>query len=90
MAKLQDKVTINGMQLCNRIALPPLTTNYGMPQGLVTDEIIQFYTVGKILAGKSSEIITCEECMTCFATIGCGAPMACKVNHNLPGAARSA
>jgi 2,4-dienoyl-CoA reductase-like NADH-dependent reductase (Old Yellow Enzyme family) len=43
MAKLQDEVTINGMRLRNRIALPPLTTNYGMPQGLVTDEIIQFY-----------------------------------------------
>ena len=43
MAKLQDEVTINGMRLRNRVALPPLTTNYGMPQGLVTDEIIQFY-----------------------------------------------
>jgi 2,4-dienoyl-CoA reductase-like NADH-dependent reductase (Old Yellow Enzyme family) len=40
---------------------------------------------GKILAGKSSEIVPCEECMTCFATIGRGKPMACKVNRNLPG-----
>ena len=47
-------------------------------------------TVGKILAGKSSEIIPCEECMTCFATIGRGAAMACKVNRNLPGTSRSA
>ena len=45
---------------------------------------------GKILAGKSSEIIPCEECMTCFATIGSGKPMACKVNKNLPGTSRSA
>jgi 2,4-dienoyl-CoA reductase-like NADH-dependent reductase (Old Yellow Enzyme family) len=45
---------------------------------------------GKILAGKSSEIVPCEECMTCLATIGRGKPMACKVNKNLPGAARSA
>ena len=41
-------------------------------------------SAGKILAGKSSEIVPCEECMTCFATIGRGKPMACKVNRNLP------
>ena len=41
--------------------------------------------VGKILSGKTSEIIPCEECMTCFATIGRGKPMGCKVNRNLPG-----
>jgi 2,4-dienoyl-CoA reductase-like NADH-dependent reductase (Old Yellow Enzyme family) len=41
-------------------------------------------SAGKILAGKSSEIIRCEECMTCFATIGKAKPMACKVNRNLP------
>jgi 2,4-dienoyl-CoA reductase-like NADH-dependent reductase (Old Yellow Enzyme family) len=45
---------------------------------------------GKILAGKSSEIVPCEECMTCFATIGGGKPMACEVNRNLPGTPRSA
>ena len=42
-------------------------------------------TATKILSGKSSEIIPCEECMTCFATIGRGDPMGCKVNQNLPG-----
>ena len=45
---------------------------------------------GKILSGKSSEIVPCEECMTCYATIGRGKPMACKVNRNLPGTPRSA
>ncbi len=45
---------------------------------------------GKILAGKNSEIVSCEECMTCFATIGRGVPMACKVNRNLPGSPGSA
>jgi 2,4-dienoyl-CoA reductase-like NADH-dependent reductase (Old Yellow Enzyme family) len=45
---------------------------------------------GKILAGKGAEIVPCEECMTCFATIGSGKPMACKVKKNLPGASRSA
>ena len=44
MATLQDKVAINGMRLRNRIALPPLTTNYGSPEGIVTEDIIQFYT----------------------------------------------
>lgn len=47
-------------------------------------------SAGKILAGKANEIVHCEECMTCFATIGRGAAMACKVNRNLPKAARSA
>ena len=44
MATLQDEVIINGMRLRNRLALPPLTTNYGSPEGIVTEEIIQFYT----------------------------------------------
>ena len=43
---------------------------------------------GKILAGKANEIIRCEECMTCFATIGSGKPMGCKVNRKLPGSRR--
>ncbi len=43
MTTLRDEVMINGMRLCNRIVLPPLTTNYGTPEGIVTDEIIQFY-----------------------------------------------
>jgi 2,4-dienoyl-CoA reductase-like NADH-dependent reductase (Old Yellow Enzyme family) len=47
-------------------------------------------TAGKILAGKGADIIPCEECMTCFATIGRARPMGCKVNRDLPGSARSA
>jgi 2,4-dienoyl-CoA reductase-like NADH-dependent reductase (Old Yellow Enzyme family) len=45
---------------------------------------------GKILAGKGDQIIRCDECMTCFATIGSGKPMGCKVNRNLPGSRLSA
>ncbi len=41
-------------------------------------------TAGKILSGKGEEIIPCKECLKCFATIGRGVPMACKVNKNLP------
>ena len=44
MATLQDEVIINGMRLRNRIALPPLTTNYGSPEGFVTQGILDFYT----------------------------------------------
>ena len=43
MATLQDEVKINGMQLRNRIAMPPLTTNYGSTEGMVTEEILEFY-----------------------------------------------
>ena len=43
MATLHDELTINGMRVRNRIVLPPLTTNNGSPDGLVTDGIIQFY-----------------------------------------------
>ncbi|NIP51911.1 MAG: hypothetical protein GWN94_07945, partial [Phycisphaerae bacterium] len=44
MATLQDEVIIKGMRLRNRLALPPLTTNYGTPEGIVTEDIMQFYT----------------------------------------------
>lgn len=44
MATLEDEVIIKGMRLRNRIAMPPLTTNYGSPEGFVTREIIDFYT----------------------------------------------
>jgi 2,4-dienoyl-CoA reductase-like NADH-dependent reductase (Old Yellow Enzyme family) len=59
MATLQDEVTINGMRLRNRIAMPPLTTNYGSPEGIVTEEIIQFYKersrdVGLVIVEASS------------------------------------
>ncbi|UCD82065.1 MAG: NADH:flavin oxidoreductase, partial [Desulfobacterales bacterium] len=43
MTTLQDEVVINGMRLRNRIAMPPLTTNYGTPQGFVTEDILKFY-----------------------------------------------
>ena len=43
MAVIHDELIINGMRLRNRLALPPLTTNYGTPEGRVTDAVIQFY-----------------------------------------------
>ena len=43
MATLQDEVRISNMRLRNRIALPPLTTNYGSSEGMVTPEVLQFY-----------------------------------------------
>ena len=47
------------------------------------------HTASKILNGKSDMIVRCEECMSCFASIGSVKPLACKVNKNLPGAAQS-
>jgi 2,4-dienoyl-CoA reductase-like NADH-dependent reductase (Old Yellow Enzyme family) len=44
MAALQDELIINGMHLRNRIAMPPLTTNYGTPRGIVTEDILEFYS----------------------------------------------
>ena len=41
-------------------------------------------TAGKILSGRGNQIIPCQECLKCFATIGRGVPMACKVNKKLP------
>ncbi len=38
----------------------------------------------KLLKGRGEDIIPCDECLKCFATIGKGVPMACKVNKNLP------
>jgi 2,4-dienoyl-CoA reductase-like NADH-dependent reductase (Old Yellow Enzyme family) len=40
-------------------------------------------SAGKILAGKDDEVIPCEECMSCFASLRKGAPLTCKVNRNL-------
>ncbi len=44
---------------------------------------------GKILSGNSAEIVRCKECMSCFASIGSGKPLACKVNKNLPATLQS-
>ncbi|MBT3177723.1 MAG: NADH:flavin oxidoreductase [Desulfobacula sp.] len=38
----------------------------------------------KMLNGKDSEIIACDECLKCLTTIGKGSPMECKINKNLP------
>ncbi len=41
-------------------------------------------TAKKMLEGKDHEIIPCEECLKCFASLGKAEPVACKVNPNLP------
>lgn len=43
MARLDEPLTINGMWLRNRLALAPITTNYGTLQGEVTAEVLGFY-----------------------------------------------
>lgn len=42
MARLDEPLTINGMRLRNRLALPPITTCYGTAEGEVTDDVIGF------------------------------------------------
>ena len=41
-------------------------------------------TARKMLDGNDNDIIPCDECLKCFASLGKGVPMACKVNKNLP------
>ncbi len=43
MARLDESLTIKGLQLRNRLVLPPITTNYGTDQGEVTDGVVGFY-----------------------------------------------
>ncbi len=43
MPHLHEALTINGMNLRNRLVLPPLTTNSGGPDGRVTDGSVRFY-----------------------------------------------
>lgn len=40
-------------------------------------------TAGKILEGRESEIDRCKECLNCFASIGKGKPVTCKVNEKM-------
>jgi len=41
-------------------------------------------TAQKILEGREDEILTCEACQVCFASLGKGKPVQCKRNKNLP------
>lgn len=43
MARLDDSITINSVQLRNRLVLAPITTAYATPEGDVTDRHIGFY-----------------------------------------------
>jgi 2,4-dienoyl-CoA reductase-like NADH-dependent reductase (Old Yellow Enzyme family) len=43
MKRLWDHLIINGLRLRNRVVLPPLTTNFGGPQGQVTEAVLRFY-----------------------------------------------
>jgi len=43
MNKLEDQLKIREMTVRNRLVLPPLTTNYGSEDGLITPELLRFY-----------------------------------------------
>ncbi len=42
MPRLDEPLTINGLQLRNRLALPPITTCYGTSEGEVTEDVVGF------------------------------------------------
>ncbi len=42
-------------------------------------------TAKKMLTERDRDIIACDECLKCFASIGRSEPMACKINPDLPG-----
>lgn len=42
-------------------------------------------SAGKILSGRDEEIVQCRECLSCFASIGKGMPIACSTNRNVTG-----
>lgn len=44
MAGLFDPININGLELKNRIVMPPMATNMATPEGRVTDRHIRHYT----------------------------------------------
>ena len=78
-----DEVMINGM------AVEKVEGGQTLEEALVVSRLLAA-AAGKILAEKGDEIIRCDECLTCFATIGSGKPMGCKVNRSLPVSARTA
>ncbi len=41
-------------------------------------------TAEKILSGRDDQILECETCQACFASLGKGKPIQCKQNKNLP------
>jgi 2,4-dienoyl-CoA reductase-like NADH-dependent reductase (Old Yellow Enzyme family) len=41
-------------------------------------------SAGKMLDLRQDDIIGCDECLACFASIGKGSPLACKKNKTLP------
>ena len=42
------------------------------------------HSAEKILSGRDDQILECDACQACFASIGKGKPLQCKQNKNLP------
>ena len=59
---LLSPITINGMELKNRMVVPPLATNYATRQGYVTDKLIGYYAER---AKGGFGLIEIEVCATC-------------------------
>ncbi|MHB9092197.1 MAG: oxidoreductase, partial [Chloroflexota bacterium] len=43
MSKLDDPISITGLRLRNRLALPPITTNYAAADGTATEATVAFH-----------------------------------------------
>ena len=69
MATLSEDVIINDMRLRNRIALPPLTTNYGTPEGIDLPTQQRASGTGGRQSGRDSQrgyCISLRNCMSSF------------------------
>ncbi|MBI4271459.1 MAG: FAD-dependent oxidoreductase [Candidatus Rokubacteria bacterium] len=59
MANLFDPITIRGVEIPNRIVMPPMTTRLAAPDGGVTPELIQYFVAR---AEGGAGLITVEMC----------------------------
>ena len=59
MASLFDPITIRGVEIPNRIVMPPMTTRLAAPDGGVTPELIQYFVAR---AEGGAGLITVEMC----------------------------
>ena len=59
MASLFDPIAIRGMEIPNRIVMPPMTTRLAAPDGSVTPELIQYFVAR---AEGGAGLITVEMC----------------------------
>lgn len=60
---LKDKITINGLELNNRLVLPPMMTLKADPAGNVTSDMLEYYS--QRASGGLIGLIVTEHCFVC-------------------------